>query len=390
LIHIGAVLFVADSGNHVIRKVDTTNANFVTTLAGLHEVAGFVDGTGSDARFNAVRGLGIQEGISILFFAADLENHVLRQVTVGGTVQTVAGNPPRKGLFNGSGENARFDAPAGVAVIGDDLFVADTANNTIRKVSDVGTVSSFTGTVFHAPRGIVAVGNDLFVADTENHVIRKVTSAGAVSIVAGTEGQSDFQDGTGTAAGFDAPTGIVSDGTFLFVADTGNHAVRKIEIATGNVETVAGTGVAGLPTDTPARFRRPEGIAFLNGNLYVADTGNHAIEKVTPAGVVTTFAGTAGQKGYADAQGDAARFSSPEGIAAVESSLYVADTGNHVIRRISTTRDVDTFAGDPSAATTRNGDPSVALMNAPSGIAGVPGTVYFTDRNENVVRRILF
>jgi len=247
--------------------------------------------------------------------------------------------------------------------------------------------------VFNAPKGIVAVGNDLYVADTSNHVIRKVTSTGLVSIVAGSVGQNDFLDGTGTDARFDTPRGIATDGSFLYVADTENHAIRKIGIATRDVETLAGTGLPGLPTDTPSRFRSPEGIAFLNGNLYVADTGNHAIWKVTTAGVVNTpaFAGSnSGASGFVDGTGTTARFGSPRGIAAVESALYVADTGNHVVRRISTLRKVTTFAGDPGAATTKNGDPSVALLNAPTGIAGVPGTIYFTDTNENVVRRILY
>ncbi|MGZ9147157.1 MAG: NHL repeat-containing protein [Candidatus Deferrimicrobiaceae bacterium] len=390
LVKIGSNLIVSDSGNHVLRQVEPSG--FVTTLAGLPQVPGFSDGAGSAARFNGPKGIAVQEGVTSLFYVADTGNHVIRQVTVGGAVVTAAGNPPRAGLINSTGESARFDAPAGVAVIGNDLFVSDTGNDTVRKVTASGLVTSLTGNVFNSPRGIAAVGTDLYVADSGNHAIRKVTSTGVVTTFAGSDsGVEGFANGTGTAARFRMPKGIATDGSFLYVADTGNHAVRKIGIGAAAVTTVAGDGTPGLPTDTPSRFQSPEGIAFLGGDVYVADTGNHAVQKVTPAGVVTNFAGSSsGESGSVDGTGTAARFHTPRGIAAVDPFLYVADTGNHTVRRISTSRKVDTFAGDPGAATTINGNPSAARMNAPTGIAGVPGTIYFTDTNENVIRKILF
>ncbi|MGZ8460761.1 MAG: NHL repeat-containing protein [Candidatus Deferrimicrobiaceae bacterium] len=390
LVKIGSNLIVSDSGNHVLRQVEPSG--FVTTLAGLPQVPGFSDGAGSAARFNGPKGIAVQEGVTSLFYVADTGNHVIRQVTVGGAVVTAAGNPPRAGLINSTGESARFDAPAGVAVIGNDLFVSDTGNDTVRKVTASGLVTSLTGNVFNSPRGIAAVGTDLYVADSGNHAIRKVTSAGVVTTFAGSDsGVEGFANGTGTAARFRSPKGIATDGSFLYVADTENHAVRKIGIGSAAVTTVAGDGTPGLPTDTPSRFQSPEGIAFLGGDVYVADTGNHAVQKVTPAGVVTNFAGSSsGESGSVDGTGTAARFHTPRGIAAVDPFLYVADTGNHTVRRISTSRKVDTFAGDPGAATTINGNPSAARMNAPTGIAGVPGTIYFTDTNENVIRKILF
>ena len=396
LIAVGSTLFVADTGNHVIRRVDTTDSGFVTTLAGLPQVPGFSDspsGAGNDARFNGLQGMGIQDGISTLFFVADTQNHVVRQVTLAGEVTTVAGNPPRAGLVNATGENARFDAPAGVAIIGDDAFVSDQGTDTIRKITSSGVVTSFTGSVFSAPQGIVAQGSDLYVADSGNHAIRKVDPSGVVSTFAGSDsGVEGFADGTGTGARFSAPKGMATDGSFLYVADTGNHSIRKIEIGTGVVTTVAGDGLSGMPTDTPSRFSSPEGVAVLSSNIYVADTGNHAIQKITPPDVVTTFAGSdAGVSGFVDdTTGTAARFDTPGGIAAVGSVLYVADTGNHAVRRISTLRKVTTFVGNPGAATTRNGDSNNALLNAPTGITGVEGTIYFTDINENVVRKILF
>jgi hypothetical protein len=386
----GSNLFVSDTGNHVVRLVDPSG--FVTTLAGLPQVPGFSNGTGSAARFNGLKGITVQEGVSTLFYVADTGNDVIRQVSLGGAVVTPAGNPPRAGLVNATGESARFDAPGGVAVVGEDLFVSDTGNNTIRKVTSSGVVTSLTGSVFNGPQGIVAVGTDLYVADSENHAIRKVTSTGVVTTFAGSDaGVEGFANGTGTAARFRMPKGIATDGSSLYIADTGNHAVRKIDIGTGAVTTVAGDGTPGLPTDTPSRFNSPEGIAVLGGNIYVADTGNHAVQKTTTAGVVTNFAGSStGESGSVDDTGMAARFHTPRGIAAVDLFLYVADTGNHTVRRISTSRKVTTFVGRADAATTRNGDASQALLNAPTGIAGEPGTIYFTDTKENVVRKILF
>ncbi len=405
---IGTDLYVADTGNQVLRKIDASA--FVTTLAGSALAAGLADGTGASARFNGPKGIGTN---GTWLYVADTQNQAIRRVTVAGVATTTAGNPPQAGTIDSSGTSARFRAPAGAAGIGDNVFVADTGNHTIRKITSAGTVttpagnpgvSGFadgTGTsgFFKSPQGIAAVGSDLYVADSGNHAIRKVTSAGAVTTFAGgTSGIPGLVNGTGTAARFNTPKGIATDGSSLFVADTGNHAIRKIVIATGVVTTLAGSGVAGFsdnPTGTAAAFNAPEGIAVVGSNLYVADTGNHAVRKVVNslAAAVTTFAGAApltAASGYADGSGTSARFSSPRGIAAVGSVLYLADTGNHVIRRITTAATVTTFVGISTSATTRDGDASQALLNAPTGITGTSGTIYFTDVNENVVRKILF
>ncbi len=400
----GNMLFLCDTGNHTLRTV--SQSGIVITLAGTAGIPGFADGTGSAARFRAPAGIGTAGGGSSLFLVADTENHVLRQITASGVVSPVAGNPPRAGSSDGSGAAARFAGPAGAAIIGDDLFLADTDNHTIRKVTAAGVVTTIAGSAsvpgsidgsgtaarFLFPGGIAALAGDLYVADSQNHTIRKVTVAGLVTTIAGNPGSTGSADGTGTSARFNNPQGIVALGGDLYVTDTGNHTIRKVT-TTGDVTTLAGSpGTPGSTDGTAtARFNSPLGIAFVGTNLFVADAGNHTIRRVTtPAGDVDTFAGSAGQPGFADGQGGSARFSSPDGIASVGSVLYVADRGNHAVRRISTIRNVTTFAGTPDAATTRNGDPSVALMNAPTGVAGEPGAIYFTDINENVVRKILF
>lgn len=404
LASVGSDLYVSDTGNHVIRKVNTTNLGFTTTLAGTPQVAGSADGTGGLARFDSPEGIA-SDGLSLAsLYLADTGNHTVRRVTLGGSVTTVAGNPPQAGSADLQGDAARFRAPAGVVVIGDDVFVADTENHTIRKIDSAGIVTTIAGAAgtpgstdtpprFQFPGGITVLGGELYVTDSGNNTIRRVTTAGVVTTIAGNPGSTGSADGSGTTALFNNPQGIVALGGDLYVADFGNNTIRKVSTG-GNVTTIAGS--AGNPgsadgTATVARFRSPLGIATLGTSLYVADSGNNTIRKVlVPSGATSTFAGSAGQAGFVDDSGASARFSSPDGIAGVGSGLYVTDRGNHAVRRISTSSKVTTFVGDPGSATTRNGDPGTALLNAPAGITGVEGTIYFTDINENVVRKILF
>jgi hypothetical protein len=404
LASVGSDLYVSDTGNHVIRTVNTTNLGFTTTLAGTPQVAGYADGTGTLALFDSPEGIA-SDGLSLpSLYVADTANHAVRRVTLAGNTTTVAGNSPQAGSADGTGDASRFRAPAGIAVIGDEVFVADTDNHTIRKIDSAGVVTTIAGVAgfpgstdspprFRFPAGITALGGDLYVSDSGNNTIRKVTTAGVTTTIAGTAGSSGASDGSGTAALFSNPQGIVELGGDLYVADSGNNTIRKVTTG-GTVTTVAGS--AGNPGSADgiamvARFRSPLGIAVFGTSLYVADTGNDTIRKVlVPSGATSTFAGSAGEAGFEDGSAALARFSSPDGIAGVGSALYVADRGNHAVRRISTSATVTTIVGTPEAATTRNGDPGSALLNAPAGITGVEGTIYFTDINENVVRKILF
>jgi len=401
----GTDLYVADTGNHLIRKIDPSA--FVTSLAGTPGGAGSGDSVPGPAQFNGPKGIGtLGTGASPLF-VADTGNGTIRQVTLAGTVSTAAGNPPQTGVADGTGAAARFNSPSGIAIVGEDAYVADTGNGAIRKITPSGEVTTVPGTVgrFAGPAGIAAIGATLYICDNVNHTVSSVPAGGGVvTVLAGLSGSTGSADGAGTAARFSAPRGIATDGTNLFVADTGNHTIRQVT-PSGDVTTLA--GLAGNPGSADgtgggisptARFNSPQGIAVviasLATTLYVADTGNHAIRRVRGAGTpnvdVFTFAGAAGTAGFADGSGGSARFSSPAGITAVDEVLYAADTGNHVVRRIESTRNVTTFAGAPDQATTRDGDAAQALMNAPVGTAGVPGTIFFTDRNENVVRKIVF
>ncbi|GHU57701.1 hypothetical protein FACS189444_0220 [Spirochaetia bacterium] len=319
----------------------------VSSLAGTN-TAGYAEGTGTAARFSAPVGIAVDNSGNI--YVADTENNRIRKITPAGVVTSLAGTTTA-GYGDGTGTAARFSAPQGIAVDNSgNIYVADTGNNRIRKITPAGVVTSLAGTTtagygdgtgtaarFSAPLGItVDNSGNIYVADTGNNRIRKITPAGVVTSLAGTT-TAGYGDGTGTAARFSAPKGITVDNSGnIYVADTGNNRIRKITPA-GVVTSLAGTTTTGYGdgTGTAARFSAPHGIAVDNsGTIYVADTGNNRIRKITPAGVVTSLAGTT-TAGYGDGSGMAARFSAPHGIAAVNSgNIYVADTGNNRIRKI--------------------------------------------------------
>ena len=274
-------------------------------------------------------------------------------------VSTLAGSGT-SGFANGAGTAAQFNLPIGVAVDSSgNLYVADYDNHRIRKITSAGVVSTFAGSTwgyhdatgtaaqFDSPVGVaVDSSGNVYVADENNHRIRKITSAGVVSTLAGST--AGHHDATGTAAQFATPAGVAVDSSGnVYVADTWNHRIRKIT-SKGVVTTLAGSGTVGHhdATGTAAQFDTPHGVAVdSSGNLYVADLNNHRIRKITSEGVVTTLVGS-GTEGYKDATGTEAQFSFPTGVA-VDSSgiLYVTDTYNNRIRKITPAGVVSTLAG---------------------------------------------
>lgn len=344
----GTNLYVADAYNNTIRKVAIATGA-VTTLAGSNPAS---NGTGSAARFNSPESL-TTDGTNL--YVADTYNSVIRKVVIAtGVVTTLAGNAAEIGSADGIGTAAQFNSPAGITTDGKNLYVADSFNNTIRKiVIATGAVTTVAGTpgvvgttdgtgaaaLFNSPQGITTDGTNLYVADTGNNTIRKVTIAtGAVTTLAGTAGVAGSTNGTGGAALFSTPEDITTDGINLYVADTYNYSIRKIVIATGAVTTLAGTASSSGSTDgtgSAALFNSPEGITTDGINLYVTDTMNNSIRKVVIAtGAVTTLAGTSTSGGSQDGTGSAALFNSPEGITTDGINLYVADTSNNTIRLI--------------------------------------------------------
>ncbi|MEI6715964.1 MAG: SUMF1/EgtB/PvdO family nonheme iron enzyme, partial [Verrucomicrobiota bacterium] len=252
---------------------------------------------------------------------------------------------------------ASFNYPVGVTVdASGNVYVADSSNNTIRQVTSAGVVTTLAGSAglsgstdgtassarfYQAGWVTVDVSGNVFVADRFNNTIRKITSDGVVTTLAGSAGLSGSTDGTASAARFNNPLGVAVDSSGnIFVADNGNHTIRKITSA-GVVSTLAGSaGLSGSRDDTgsAARFNRPFGVAVdVSGNVFVTDTGNNTIRKITGAGVVTTLAGSASLGwGSTDGTGSAATFNGPYGVAVdVSGNVYVADSGNNTIRKIT-------------------------------------------------------
>jgi sugar lactone lactonase YvrE/pimeloyl-ACP methyl ester carboxylesterase len=399
-------VFVADYGNNTIRKV--TAAGVVTTLAGSAGSSGSADGTGSTARFFWPSGVALDSAGSLL--VADWANNTIRKVTAAGVVTTLAGSAGSSGSADGTGSAARFSGPEGLAVdSADNVFVADEGNDTIRKVTWAGVVTTLAGSAlaqgsadgtgsaarFFQPEGVAVDGvGDVFVADFFNSTIRKVTSAGLVTTLAGSAGNFGSADGTGSAARFFYPQGLaVGSAGNVFVADTQNHTIRKVTL-TGVVTTLAGkAGNSGTAdgTGSAARFCYPAGLAVDSaGNAFVADNGNNTIRKVTAAGVVTTLAGRAGYSGCVDGTGSAARFNLPSGVAADGAgNLLVADTDNCTIRKVTPTGVVTTLAGNAGNSGSADGTGSAARFCYPVGVAvDSAGNVFVADYGNDTIRQV--
>jgi sugar lactone lactonase YvrE len=304
-------------------------------------------------------------------------------------VTTLAGSGTASSV-DGVGNLATFNGSAGVAVdtVGN-IYVADVVGNKIRKVSVTGVVTTL-ASGFNAPQGVAvdSVGN-VYVADANNNLIRKVTPAGVVTTFAG-DGSLGAVDGTGLAASFRIPTALAVDAAGnVYVADTGNNRIRKITPA-AVVSTLAGSSEGFADgTGAAAQFDEPSGIAVDGaGNVYVGDFVNNRIRKVTAAGVVTTFAGQA-TGGFADGVGGAAKFTGPAGVAVdAAGNVYVADFNNQRIRKITAAGAVSTLAGS-GVLGFADGVGTAAQFNSPYGIAvDAAGTIYVGDQGNNRVRRI--
>ena len=353
-------LYVAVTSDDTIRKV--TPAGVVTTLAGTAGVTGSSDGTGTAAQFNNPQGVATDAAGNV--YVADTGNNAIRKITPTGVVTTLAGGPT-SGAADGVGPAAQFDGPTALATdAAGNIYVADTGNCTIRKITPGGVVTTLAGrpiegaadgigsaALFRYPQSIAvdSVG-DIYVADTANDTIRKITPAGDVTTMAGKAGVPGSVDGTGSAARFDRPSGVALDATgTIYVADTENTTLRKIS-PSGAVTTLAGSAAVTGYADgvgAAARFESPQGLATdAQGNVYVADSGADTIRKITPAAVVTTLAGLPGVAGDQDGTGTAARFDSPMAIATdAAGDLYVLE--DDAIRKITPPATVTTFVAYP-------------------------------------------
>jgi len=387
-------VYVADTGNNTIRKV--TSGGVVTTLAGSAGLVGSADGTNNTARFNNPFGVAVDTAGNV--YVADSGNNTIRKVTSGGVVTTLAGSAGLAGSADGTNSLARFSNPSGVAVdnVGN-VYVADSGNKIIRLITSEGAVTTLAGSEgrFSYPFGVaVDSSNNLFVTDTLNNTIWEAMTNGVLTTLAGSAGQPGTTDGTGSAARFFGPGGLTVDSAGnLYVADTGNNTIRKVTSG-GVVTTVAGSaGQSGSADDiiSAARYFLPNGVAVDGaGNVYVADTYNSTIRKMTSDGGVTTLAGSAGLTGITDGMGGAALFNYPSGVA-VDSmgNIYVADSGNNTIRKVTSSGMVTTLAGTAGLSGITDGMGGAALFNYPSGVAvDSMGNVYVADSGNNTIRKV--
>jgi len=318
----------------------------IVTLAGQPGVGGYVDGTAAHAQFRLPNNLAADHAGNI--YVADTANNVIRKISSTGVVSTFAGQAGTHGTTDGPGNRALFWAPFGITV--DDagnVYVADTANNTIRKITPAGSVSTLAGSPGHPGKADgtgsaarfrnpwdVAVDHsgNVIVADMSNNTIRKITPGGEVTTLAGEAGMAGTADGFATNARFTDPFAVAVDSAdTIYVSDSANNTIRKIT-PTGTVITLAGlAGFAGNLDGrvTVARFWNPQGLAVDKaGNIYVADTGNNAVRKITPMGSVTTLPPASGTNDL--------QLSSPGGVTVDDAgNVYVADTNNHCVRKIA-------------------------------------------------------
>ena len=400
-------LFVADTGNHTIRKI--TPAGLVSTIAGTAGAAGATDGTNSDAGFYNPSGVAVDTLGNV--YVADTYNHWIRKLTPVGTnwvVTTLAGSPGAfSGFADGTGSSASFHYPSDLAVDSSgNVYVADTYNSAIRKVTPAGVVTTLAGgspgsldgtnraAQFELPYSVrIDSSGNLYVADTYNDTIRKMALVGTdwvVTTVAGSAGSLGSTDGTKSAARFNFPQGVVAVSGRLYVTDSANNSIRII-LAGGVVGTLAGAVSAG-DTDYPARFSYPAGVAVDGaGYVYVADRDNDTLRMVTPDGLVFTLAGSPGNPGTNNGTGSDVRFFSPSGVA-VDSAgnLYVADRDNHAIRKLSADDgEVTTLAGLPGVSGATDGTGSAARFHSPSGVAlDGAGNLYVADTGNDTIRKI--
>ncbi|MEY2880863.1 MAG: hypothetical protein RLZZ15_3243, partial [Verrucomicrobiota bacterium] len=307
---------------------------------------------------------------------------------------TPAGSAGQPGYVDATGAAARFNRPTALATdAAGNVYVSEAGNATIRRVTPAGVVTTLVALPNVVAGLAVDSAGNVIVADAFGHVIRKVTPAGVVSVIAGSPGISGSADGTPAAARFSSPAGVTVDTSGnIYVADTGNHTIRKIAVG-GAVTTVAGlAGVTGSANGSGAvaRFYSPEGLVIApSGNLFVADTGNSAIRRISTSAEVTTFAGTTGYSGFSNGTGTAARFYFPRGLALdAAGNLYTGDYYYNTVRKITPAAVVTTIGGSPNNSGSVDGLDGSARFNYPTGFAvDSAGNLFIADSQNHVLRR---
>ncbi|MCX7172650.1 MAG: NHL repeat-containing protein [Proteobacteria bacterium] len=404
-------VYIVEFGKHRVRKVVGAT---IFAVAGTG-TAGFAGDNALATSALMYNPSGMVVGADGLVYVADSGNNRIRKISADGIITSVAGNGSA-GRYSGDGGpavSAQLDTPNAAVVDADgNLYVADTGNHRIRKVTTTGIISTIAGTgvatyaaygssanqaFLNQPYSVaVDTAGNLYIADTYNNLIRKVTTNGLITTIAGTgTGGYGGDNGSGLQAQLSYPMGISIDTSGkLYFAD--GPRIRKLA-SNGIISTVAGSSTLGYGGDngaaTFAKLNVPMGTAVdTYGNLYIADTFNNRVRKVTASGVITTIAGT-GAAGYSGDGGPAtsAKLNLPSGVAADSNgNLYIADLRNNRLRKLATNGIITTVAGDGTAGYAGdNGPPGSAQLNAPSGVSfDTSGNLYIVDAGNNRIRKI--
>jgi uncharacterized protein (TIGR03437 family) len=419
----GGNIYIADSLNNVVRKVDSKG--IISTVAG-NGLPGYSGDGGSATGVDRINGgmLTHPYGLAVdkqgNLYIADNGNHAVRRVTTDGNINTFAGNQTFNFGYSGDGAAANLGQlyfPTDVAVdSGGNVYIADYGNFVIRQVTTDGNIHTFAGNNANTfagdggaptsaslfqPFGVaVDSSSNVYVSEYGDSRIRKIT-AGSGSKITTIAGNGTFGFGgdgsSGTSAQLNYPHGLCVDGGGnVYVADWGNNRIRKIT-SSGTISTAAGSGLLSYSGDggaaTQAQFNVPTGVAADSaGNVYIADTANNVVRQVTAKGVVSTFAGTgtAGFSGDGSAA-NKAQLSAPQGVAVdLAGNVYIADSGNYRVRVVGTNGNISTFAGNGSPANAGDGGGATsASFYLPSAVAtDRSGNVYIADFQASVVRKV--
>ena len=406
-------LYIADSENHRIRRVD--GAGRITTVAGTGERGyGGDGGPAVEARLNYPEDVAVDEAGNL--YIADTRNRRIRRVDVAGRITTVAGNGG-VGFGEGGGPAVRrsLNYPVGVAVDGaGNLYIADSDQHRIHRVDASGIITTVAGNGeggfsgdggpavrarLASPNGVAVDGaGNLYIADRLNQRIRRVDATGTITTVAGI-GWSGYSRNGGPAleVRLRLPSGVAVDGAGnLYIADSWNHRIRRVDKG-GTITTAAGIGKSGYSGDggpaAGAWLHTPEGVAVdKTGNLYIADSGNHRIRRVGATGTITTVAGS-GERGYGGDGGPATktRLYHPAGVAVDNTgNLYIADSWNHRIRQVDKGGTITAVAGTGARGYGGDGGPALeARLNHPTGVAvDGAGNLYIADSENHRIRRV--
>ncbi len=392
-----SALLAAELGNHAIRKIALADGA-VSTLAGKGIVSGSADGTGTAATFFSPKGLGVDAAGNV--YVADTGNFTIRQIAPGGVVTTWAGQAGMRDTVDDTGTAARFKNPDALAAQADGtLYITDTASQLLRKITPQQVVSTLAGTPntigsadglgmlasFNSSYGVgvAPAGGTIAVGDTNNYTIRTVTPQGLVGTLAGMVGQPGAVDATGLNASFGYSQGVAVDAAGnVFVADLVNYKIRKVTSG-GVVTTLAGSGGFGLVdgVGVNALFNGPTGVAVdANGNVFVTESGFHAIRKVTPSGRVITLGGGNQSPGATLGVGTAARFNYPVGIAvAADGTIYVSDGNQRIVQGVDDSTEPP-FLTTPLADSATSSPVTVTYELTEAGLSG-SATVKFAAQN---------